>query len=569
MSARRDRARRGVDPDDVVLAAARRGTPESADDSGAEDSWPEGPWTDDPWPDDATDDDGSGDAWPDDDGPGAAAGGSGDGSAGADDTDAGGPDDRELRARRGNPVARIVVLVVLAALVAGGVVLGDRSTPVPRPRAVGGSADTATVPPPGALSTAWYCAAGTADRAGTADETIFVGNLSASVVRATVTVLPGGEDAPRSRSIRLGAYERGRVRVGDVLATASPGVVVEVSGGQAVVEHELRGPSDVAMGACSHEPSRVWRFAAGTTVKGSTVALDLLIPYGDDAIVDVAFVTDAGTVEPSDVQGFVVERRSKVRVDVTNLVPRQEHVAAVVRARTGRIVAEQVVTSDGTAGPAGLGATLGVTRARRSWALPFGATGAGTTTSLVLANDSLAPARVSVTVVLPGEGTLAPDEIVVPSRSVVVLDPGGRTGAFGGFALRVRADRPVVADVVETSGSGAEGRGTALAGAAAAGARHWALAGSPTDSATALTAVNLSGSPVTVEVRARTAGDPNGPTSSPAFAVPAGRSVRIDLPSLGIGPDQVVEVFADGPIVVGREVYAPGVSASLAVPVAG
>jgi len=322
------------------------------------------------------------------------------------------------------------------------------------------------------------------------------------------------------------------------------------------------------MGACAHEPARSWRFAAGGTVKGSTVGLELFNPYGDDAIVDIAFVTDAGTVEPSDVQGFVVERRSKVRVAVTDLVPRQEHVAAVVQARTGRIVAEQVVTADGTDGRSGLGVALGVTRARRRWTLPFGASGTGITTSLVLANDALTPARVTVSVVLPGEGTLDPDEIVVPSRSVVALDPGGRTGAFGGFALTVRSDQPIVADVVEASGAGAEGRGLAIAGAAAAGARHWALAGSPTGTSTALTAVNLSGRPVTVEVRARTAGDPAGPTSSPAFAVPAGRTVRIDLPSLGIRPDQVLEVFADGPVVVGREIYAPGVSASLAVPVA-
>lgn len=563
MSDRTDDASR--DADDVVLAAARRGATQP-DDVRSDDVLTDDVWSDDVWAEDVRTGDEPSDEPGDDRPEWSDAGGDGGGDGGGDD--GGGDGAPGGRSARGNPVARLVVLVVLLAAVVGGVVLGDRSSPVAPPRAVGGSADPAVVPPAGALSTAWYCAAGSADRGGGTDETVYVANLSTSVVRATVTVLPGGEDAPRARSIRLGAYERGRVRVGDVLATASPGVVVEVSGGQAVVEHEVRGPTDVAMGACSHEPARVWRFASGTTVKGSTLTLDLFNPYGDDAIVDVSFVTDAGTVEPSDVQGFVVERRSKARVSVTDLVPRQEHVAAIVRARTGRIVAEQVATADGTAGPAGVGVTLGVTRARRSWTLPFGASGSGTTTALVLANDALAPARVSVSVVLPGEGTLAPDDLVVPSRSVVVVEPGGRTGAFDGFALRVRSDRRIVADVTEAAGAGAEGRGTALAGPATRGSRRWALAGSPSDTATALTAVNLSGRPLTVEVRARTAGDPQSPSSAPAFAVPAGRSVRIDLASLGIRPDQVLEVVADGPIVVGREVYAPVLSASLAVPVA-
>jgi len=101
------------------------------------------------------------------------------------------------------------------------------------------------------------------------------------------------------------------------------------------------------------------------------------------------------------------------------------------------------------------------------------------------------------------------------------------------------------------------------------GTRRWAIAGSPPGSATSLDAVNLTGRPITVEVRAYTAGDRESPRSSPAFAVAPGKSVHLDLPELGIRPDQVVQVFADGPIVVGREIYAPGESASLAVPVAG
>ncbi len=47
-----------------------------------------------------------------------------------------------------------------------------------------------------------------------------------------------------------------------------------------------------------------------------------------------------------------------------------------------------------------------------------------------------------------------------------------------------------------------------------------------------------------------------------------GTSVRFDLDEWGIDPDQVLVVSADGPIVVGRETYAGGVSLALGIPFA-
>ena len=70
-------------------------------------------------------------------------------------------------------------------------------------------------------------------------------------------------------------------------------------------------------------PPTDWYFAAGTTVKGAQQYLVLFNPFGDDAIVDVSFLTDAGVQEPDDLQALVVPRRSRVTIPVQDAVPRQ------------------------------------------------------------------------------------------------------------------------------------------------------------------------------------------------------------------------------------------------------
>ncbi len=87
--------------------------------------------------------------------------------------------------------------------------------------------------------------------------------------------------------------------------------MVEVDGGPAVVEHEIQGNGDSAMSPCAEEPANDWYFSAGGTARGSAQALELLNPFGDDAIVDIAFLTEGGVQEPQALQGFVVGRRAR------------------------------------------------------------------------------------------------------------------------------------------------------------------------------------------------------------------------------------------------------------------
>ena len=466
---------------------------------------------------------------------------------------------------------RLVVVLVLLALLAGGIVLERRTPEVTSTQLTAVGTDGPVVPPANAVSTAWYCAAGTSVAGGAADETVYVANLSPTDIAATVTVDPGSGEAERTRRLELRAYERGRVRVGDILPAASPGVVVEVLGGPAIVEHEVRGGGDVAMSPCAQEPARRWYFAAGGTTRGSTQTLDLFNPFGDDAIVDISFLTDGGVQEPQALQGFVVGRRSKVQVVVQDQVPRQDRVATFVQARTGRVVAEQVRGFDGTdgaegvAGRTGLTMALGVSAPRRLFTLPVADAATGATGVVSIANFGLAPAEVEVSILLSGEGVLAPESINVPSRSVVVVDPSARVPAGTTYAVVVRAlgGTPVVAETFLSASR------VATATGASSAARRWALAGSPARVSSAVVAVNRGNRPLTVELRAYTEGDANSPPSAPALVVAPGKVGRFDLGEWGIDPDQVLVVAADGPIVVGREVYAGGVSLALGVPFRG
>jgi hypothetical protein len=460
------------------------------------------------------------------------------------------------------------VLLVLAGLLAAAIVLNRQTPDVASTRVDAGALANSVVPPANAISTAWYCAAGSAVSGGATDEWIDIANLSASRITAAITVFPGGDDEPATREVDLDAYQRISERVARILETPNPGVVVEVFGGPAIVEHELRGATDLAMGPCAHEPSRRWYFAAGDTAKGSVQALELFNPFGDDAIVDITFVTNGGVQEPTELQGFVIGRHSKVVVPIQDLVQRQDRVATQVVTRTGRIVAEQTRTFDGSDGRIGLAVSLGAIDARREWTIPFGDAGPGVTSTVAIANYGMSPAQVEVSVQLPGEGVLAPEIVDVPSRSVVHVDPSLRVpaGSSYGAIVRAQAGTPVVAAGFLMNADGTEAPGAAEGIGAPAPAPRWAFAGSPLGASSRITVVSRSARPVTVELRASVAGDPNSPHSAPAAVLPPGKQVQFDLDSLGITPDQVLVVGADGPIVAGREVFVGAVSLAVGVP---
>ncbi len=392
-------------------------------------------------------------------------------------------------ARRTRKVRRApILLVVIAAVVAAVVVQqGASSSSTSNPTALVAAARAGvSVPPPDAVSSAWYCAEGTSQPDGRADETVIVANLDRNGVDVTITVMPGGDAAPKSEQLRLAPGEETRVRVADILETPEPGVVVEAAGGRVVVSHELTDGDDLAVAPCTRTTATDWYFASGTTVDGTAQNLALFNPFGDDAIVDITFLTDTGVQEPDGLQAVVVPRRSRITIPVQDSVLRQQRVATHVSARLGRVVAERSQVFDGTvpdSGPThqGLAVSLGSEAPATTWTMPAGTTTNGGIGTLALANFSEVDARVEVRVVMVGGQTLEPETIRVPSRGVVTTDVTTRVPIGTGYAVVATAVDtdgrrvPFVAELLASWSPSSETPGLASTQGTSVAARRWVV----------------------------------------------------------------------------------------------
>ena len=462
-------------------------------------------------------------------------------------------------------VWRLPVLGLVAALVGGAAYLDHTATAPSAARPPAPAVDLPTVAPADALSAVWYCAEGTSSPDGRADETVIVGNLSARELRATVTVMSGPDQAPQTRTLTIAPHGQQRIRVGDIEAVAEPGVVVETFGGRAVVEHELRGDSDLAIGPCTRSPSSRWYFAAGTTARGSAQYLAVFNPFSDDAVVDVSFVTDTGLEEPPGTQALAVTRHTRVSIPIQEQVPGQSAVAAFVRTRVGRVIAERTQIFDGTQGTPGLAVSLGTTQPGPRWRIPIGSTAAGVTTSVSVANFGVAPAEVHVSLAVDGSPPGLTQTVRVAGNTVVPVDVGGTLEAGSGYAVDVRADPAVeiVAEAFTVDSSDATGPGVATVIGTAFSARRWAIAtGRPPEGDGFVDVVNATDHAVHVSVQTAAGVTPVGGSAR----LRAGERTQFKLSELGVGPRQVLVVEGDGDIVVGSEYVGGGVSGSLAVP---
>lgn len=467
--------------------------------------------------------------------------------------------------------ASLPALVLVAVLVAGLVVLDQGRSPTrpdiaKRPSAIDGP----TVPLTDAVSVAWFCPEGTVVDGGRAAETVVIGNLATTPIEATITVMRGVSDAPVVERRTIPALAQERVEVAELVDDAEFGVVVEVLGGPAIVEHELRGNDDLAVGPCARAAGRDWYFAGGTTVRGAQEWLTLFNPFGQDAIVDISFLTSSSREQPAETQALAVPRRSRVSIPVHDQVLREERLATEVHSRIGRVVAERTLVFDGTDTRKGLAVSLGVHGPATRWWLPVGDAETGTAQSISIANFSAHAAQLDLIVSLGDEAALEPQTINVSAESVERVELGDRVPVGGAYTVELRGTNgvPVVVEAFGTWAVPAPVTGVASTPGSASRAKRWAFTvGRPDDVTDAIfSAINVSNRPVTVQLYAYTAGDPNSPASAPARAVAPGERAEFRLSEIGIRPDQVIVIEADGLIVVGRLILGGGASVSAGIP---
>ena len=424
--------------------------------------------------------------------------------------------------------------------------------------------------PDEALSSTFYCAAGTAtgvatgESAGFAEQTVVISNASSIESSGTITAYT--ESGPTAlKAVAIGAHSQTSVRMSDVIKAPWASVVVEVSGGGITVVHELRGPAGRSISACASSPSSKWYFPSGTTRAGARNFLALFNPFPGEATLDIAFDTEDGARTPQQLQGMVVPGGRVVMVDVSAIVTLRERVATTIDVRIGRVIAEQIQSADGRAtSEQGLTSVLGATTVAPLWTFPV-ATAASTTAREIVSviNTAEFDTEVQVEILLDDpatNGSVEPFLLQVASGRSAQIDLGSdpRIPKAVGRWLIVRStnDAPIVAGrSIGAARSGSSG-GLAFSMGVPVLATSWlgTVASISEVSSTLIAVANPSATEtaiVTISTHAQ--GSVTDVASTRSVRIAPGQRLVLNLSAATTGRTSAsVQVQSDQPVVVGQ-----------------
>ncbi len=459
-------------------------------------------------------------------------------------------------------VRRLPALIALAvALVALAVADRTDRPPLTPADARLATAFAPTASPPDALTSTWYCPAGTAVPGGAAQNSIVVFNPTDRRLRGTVEII--GADAQRAtREIVVEPRTRRTDHAMEILRTTYVAALVQLDGGGAIVEHSITGPAGDAVGACASSASTRWYVPEGATTKAATLIYALFNPFPDDAIVDLSFSTEQGRLAPAAFQGVVVPAYGLVPLDVGSHVRRRAHVSASIRARRGRVVVEALQVHNGE-GRKGVGLTLAAPRTTTSVVFPDGVAGNSRDEQLHLFNPNDTEAAVQLDLVLDS-GEAQPFQLRVPARDRVSLGLAGesRVPKDVGHAIVVSVSNKVPIVVGRTIDIGvAPNRSGYMSDiGATAAATHWGFAagGSASTLDEWIAVLNESTAAVTVEVTGAINALLDPLPGLSGVTIPRGGRKVFRLSQHGGVPELPLVVNASGPVVVARSTYRIG-----------
>jgi hypothetical protein len=273
---------------------------------------------------------------------------------------------------------------------------------------------------PNARSSAWFCAGATAASDGAANGSVVVANGGQRPLTGTLTAIPSEGD---SKSMNLSVPGSGRtsVRLTDLVTAPYASAVVELDGGQAVVELAVTGSLGESVTSCASAASTRWYFAEGITTRDALEVLTLVNPFPEDAVVDLVFTTEEGEVTPQALTGLSVRGRGMVAINVGDHVQRREQVSTSISTRAGRLVASRLQTFDGSVTRKGVAVTLGAPAPGDVWYFPEGLVGDGLTERFQVFNPETREARVDAELSLE-QGEAEPVTLTVPAESRVTLN---------------------------------------------------------------------------------------------------------------------------------------------------
>ncbi|HEV7763207.1 MAG TPA: DUF5719 family protein, partial [Acidimicrobiales bacterium] len=459
-----------------------------------------------------------------------------------------------------------------------------------------------------ALSSTWYCAAGTAYGDGSAEHTVVVANPTDAEVAGTLTVYPGDVAPPRpgplddpaaaeatttttapelpdagrvQEDFSVPARSRVEYRLSDLVTAQLASATVEADSGGVTVEHQVDSPVGSDVAPCASAASPTWYFAWGATSRDARELLVLFNPFPSDVIVDAVFSTEGGVREPLRWQGLTVPARSVVGVDVGDDVTRREQVSATLRARSGRLIVDRLQVFDGSGDTAGVSVALGQTAPGHDWLFSHGRVGDGVDERIVLYNPGRTTAEVEVSVEAVDSAKRPPQPfgvVVRPGRYEVVdyadesrVEPG----VTHGTAVRSSNGVPVVAERVMTydgppaRASGPARRELSITPPTAVAATEWSFpaAGGAEDEVLRYTVMNPAPDrPARVSLTLFAGGRAVDVPDLSGVTVAPGERVTLELPAdalAPVGPDGTVVIHADGPVTAERIVLRDGLPTTI------
>jgi hypothetical protein len=377
----------------------------------------------------------------------------------------------------------------------------------------------------------------------------------------------GGEAAPApavvEEPLEVPAHGRTAIRLRDIVRAPLASALVEASGPVAV-EHAVDGSRGRDVGPCASSASPDWYMAWGTTVRGARELLVLFNPFPSTAIVDISFATDDGIREPVRYQGLPIPAGGVVGLEVGNDVSREPQVAASIRTRSGSIVAERIVTTDGSREPypEGLALALGAPSPLEAWAFADGRLTAGRQEWIVVYNPGREWAEVEVTVRPPlDEGADPPTPFSIrvrPGRfETIAYHDDERVPPDKAHSTLVRSTNgvPVVAERVQAEPADADDGDVSVALGAAFADRSWLFTSSGRDpeGSTRFVVSNPDlNAPASVSVTATVDGDQVAPEALQAVEIAPGARRELRVPPDTADTAASFAVTADLPVLVER-----------------
>ena len=470
------------------------------------------------------------------------------------------PAEAEARGSR-----RIRVVALLVALAVAGAFL-DR-LPHRGGERPGSATQLATMPvaaPATSLSSTWFCAGGMATAEAVegmaAAGSVVVANAGDRALKGTITVVPSEGDA-KTVPLEVGPRSSATTLLRDVVTAPYAAALVELDGGEVVVDHQIAGPLGYSTAPCASAASDRWHLAEGSTAREDSMRLAIFNPFPEDAIVDLSFSTDQGRAVPSSFTGLVVKGGRLLIVKVEDHVRRRNNISTTAVARSGRIVVDRLQLRGGAV--KGISLALAAPAPGTRWYFPEGLVTAGLTERYHLYNPTNQEAQVSVELGLD-EGAAEPFDLTIPPRDrlTIAASEEERVPRDVGHSATVVSlnDVPVVAERSIAAAAPAPRAGVADSLGIRRSARTWVLAaGGATDSLDEVVVLlNPSASDITVSLRGLVAGQLLDVATLQSVALPAGRRLAVRLTDHIQREQLPLLVEASAPVVVERGLYVVG-----------